>query len=330
MFRHRDNGNGSVIESTALTRQEATEKAKELIDNIEKVIIGKPDVIFDVVCALIGEGHILLEDVPGVGKTMLAKAIARSIGGEFKRIQFTADLLPSDISGVNIFQQGSGDFSFRKGPIFSNVLLGDEINRATPRTQSSLLEAMEEQQITVDGQQYALESPFFVIATQNPIELEGTYPLPFAQMDRFITRLKIGYLNASEEKLMLKTRIDGTPIDHCKVVVSCEDLVRVQQAVKRTTISEDLLDYIVAIINKTRSSPSLEYGASPRGSLDVLRFSQATALMNGREYVLPDDIKRAATTVLAHKVIVKKGTRHATLKSDLIIEELLESVDVPV
>lgn len=312
------------------TRHEASVTARQLIQNIEKVIIGKPNVIFDAVCALIAEGHILLEDVPGVGKTMLAKAVSRSIGGNFKRIQFTADLLPSDISGVNIFQQRTGEFSFRKGPIFSNVLLGDEINRATPRTQSSLLEAMEEQQVTVDGEQYSLESPFFVIATQNPIELEGTYPLPFAQMDRFIMRLKIGYLNAAEEKLMLKTRLEGIAIDRCEAVVSCEELIMVQEAVKKISISDALLEYVVAIINKTRSAASLEYGASPRGSLDVLRFSQAAALMKDRDYVLPDDIKKASTTVLAHKVIVKKGTRHATLRSDLIIEELLESVDVPV
>ena len=330
MFRDDVNSTKSNVKDMALTRHEASVTARQLIQNIEKVIIGKPNVIFDVVCALIAEGHILLEDVPGVGKTMLAKAVSRSIGGNFKRIQFTADLLPSDISGVNIFQQRTGEFSFRKGPIFSNVLLGDEINRATPRTQSSLLEAMEEQQVTVDGEQYSLDSPFFVIATQNPIELEGTYPLPFAQMDRFIMRLKIGYLNAAEEKLMLKTRLGGIAIDRCEAVVSCEELTMVQEAVKKISISDALLDYVVAIINKTRSAASLEYGASPRGSLDVLRFSQAVALMNDRDYVLPDDIKKASTTVLAHKVIIKKGTRHTTLRSDLIIEELLESVDVPV
>ena len=330
MFRNKSTVHDEAAKETGLTLAEAAEKAKKLISNIEKAIIGKQDVIFEVVCALIAEGHILLEDVPGVGKTMLAKTVARSIGGDFKRIQFTADLLPSDISGVNIYQQRTGEFSFRKGPIFCNVLLGDEINRATPRTQSSLLEAMEEQQVTVDGQQYSLSSPFFVIATQNPIELEGTYPLPFAQMDRFITRLKIGYLNVSEEKQMLKSLMKGSLIDKCDSVISCKDLVAVQQWVKKIKISEDLLDYIVAIIHKTRSSPKLEFGASPRGSLDVMRFSQSIALLKDRDYVLPDDIKRASKTVLAHKVIVQKGTRHASLKSDLIIKELLESLDVPV
>ncbi len=309
---------------------EIPEKIEALINNIEKVIIGKREVIINAVTALLAEGHILIEDVPGVGKTMLAKAIAKSISGEFKRVQFTADLLPSDISGVTIYQQESGQFNFRKGPIFTNVLLGDEINRATPRTQSSLLEAMEEKQVTVDGERHQLELPFFVIATQNPIELEGTYPLPFAQMDRFITRLNIGYVSADEEKNMLKSRINSSPIEECSSVINCEDLVKIQQHVQFIKINDDLLEYIVEIVRKTRTSPAFEYGASPRGTLDLMRFSQSTAMINNREYVLPDDIKTSAGAVLAHRVVVKKGTRNATLNMQAVINEVIDSVEVPV
>ncbi len=316
--------------TNSILESEIPEKIKALIDNIEKVIIGKREVIINAITALFAEGHILIEDVPGVGKTMLAKAIAKSISGEFKRVQFTADLLPSDISGVTIYQQESGQFNFRKGPIFTNVLLGDEINRATPRTQSSLLEAMEEKQVTVDGKRHQLELPFFVIATQNPIELEGTYPLPFAQMDRFITRLNIGYISANEEKNMLKSRINSSPIENCTSVINCEDLVKIQHHVQLIKINDDLLDYIVEIVRKTRSSPAFEYGASPRGTLDLMRFSQSAAMINNRDYVLPDDIKRSAGAVLAHRVVVKKGTRHASLNMQAVIDEVINSIEVPV
>ncbi len=312
-----------------LTRSDATAYAFRLQENIEKVMVGKKDVIMLAISALLSEGHILIEDVPGVGKTLLAKSLARSIDGKFRRIQFTADLLPSDITGVNIYHQNTGEFSFRHGPVFANILLGDEINRATPRTQSSLLEAMEEHQVSVEGTCRELSAPFFVIATQNPIELEGTYPLPFAQMDRFIVRLRIGYLSQEEEKSMLLGRKCGITFDQSQPVITCDDLVMMQKQVHNIRITDELLGYIVAIVHQTRSSNALEYGASPRGSLDLLRFSQARALLNDRDYVLPDDIKHSAASVLAHRVIVKKGTRHATLNLDAVIEEIVESVAIP-
>ncbi|MFT5127856.1 MAG: MoxR-like ATPase, partial [Rhodothermales bacterium] len=248
----------------------------------------------------------------------------------FQRIQFTADLLPSDITGVSIYKQQTGDFEFRRGPLFCNVLLGDEINRATPRTQSSLLEAMEERQATVDGVQHQLTKPFFVIATQNPIELEGTYPLPFAQMDRFITRLRIGYVSAADEKAMLKARVHDSPIDALESVIDTEDLLSMQTIVRNVTVAEELFDYVVAIVRNTREASALDYGASPRGTLDLLRFAQALAVLANRDYLLPDDVKGAADAVLAHRVIIKKGTRHATLDATEVIAELVETVPVPV
>ena len=317
-----------VIEE--VDHENATNYCRELVENISKVFIGKVDIVKNAVLALLADGHILLEDVPGVGKTLLAKAIAKSISGVFKRIQFTADLLPTDITGVTIYEQNSGKFTFRKGPAFANVLLGDEINRATPRTQSSLLEAMEENQITVDGNIYTLDTPFFVIATQNPIELEGTYPLPFSQMDRFIIRLNIGYLEAEEERQMLKEHRLLSPLDDLKPVIACSIFLKIQELVSSILFSEDLYEYLVKIINATRNSGKLEYGASPRGSLDLMRYSQAAALFDGRDYVLPDDIKKAAPLILGHRVIVKKGTRLASSSNMGIIEEIVESVDVPV
>lgn len=301
-----------------------------LVRNISSVFIGKEEVAVDAVLALLSDGHVLLEDVPGVGKTLLAKAIAKSVHGVFKRIQFTADLLPTDITGVTVFHQQTGEFSFRPGPIFANVLLGDEINRATPRTQSSLLEAMEEHQVTVEGTVYKLERPFFVIATQNPIELEGTYPLPFSQMDRFIIRMKIGYLPAAEEKRMLLEQRLEAPIDTLKPVVDCGDLLRMQEQVRKVDVSGELYDYLVKIIRATRESELFEYGASPRASIDLMRFSQAMALFKGRNYLLPDDIKRSAPAILGHRVIMKKGTRLASSGTAEMIEELVGSVPVPV
>jgi len=307
-----------------------SKKAQALIENIEQVIVGKRDVVTQVATALFAEGHILLEDVPGIGKTMLARALSQSIEGEFKRIQFTADLLPSDVTGVNIYNQKEGIFTFREGPVFCNVLLSDEINRATPRTQSSLLEAMEEYNVTVDGECHLLPKPFMVIATQNPIEIEGTYPLPFAQMDRFLVRLKLGYLSAEEECKMLEARIEADPIETLAPVLDCHELIYIQKTVRQITIKKELLNYIVAIINATRASQKLEFGASPRGSLDLMRYSQVAALIDGRDYVLPDDIKSAATSVLTHRVITKHSIKHGTLNSTDYIQELVDSLEVPI
>jgi MoxR-like ATPase len=318
------------LEAVSLSRVDATRKADTIIKNINQVIIGKSDVVTQAVAALIAEGHILLEDVPGVGKTVLAKALAASIAGKFKRVQFTADLLPSDITGVTIYRQNNGEFTFRPGPLFANVLLGDEINRATPRTQSSLLEAMEESQATVDGERYELENPFLVMATQNPIELEGTYPLPFAQMDRFMVRLRLGYLPVDGERQMLRARVHGSPLEQLAAVVDCDNLLAIQAAVRDISITDELVDYLIAIVRQTRDNEAIEYGASPRGSLDLMRYSQAMALIAGRDYVLPDDIKAAAVPVLAHRVIVRQGTRYGTLHVGELLEKLVESIDVPV
>jgi MoxR-like ATPase len=292
--------------------------------------VGKPEVVRVAVTALLANGHILLEDVPGVGKTMLARALAKSIDGDFSRVQFTADLLPSDVTGVTIFRQQTGEFEFRKGPLFANVLLADEINRATPRTQSSLLEAMEEYQASVDGVQYELPKPFLVIATQNPIELEGTYPLPFAQMDRFIVRVNIGYLDAEGEQRMLRDRIDRSPITELECVIHTDELVKLQDAVRKVTVTDELLAYVVAIVRATRDAESVEIGASPRATLDLLRFAQANAVTEGRAYLLPDDVKAAAAPVLTHRVVVRRGTRFASLSSGTVISEILATTRVPV
>jgi MoxR-like ATPase len=308
----------------------ASEPIHRLAENISRVFIGKEDTVNQAVLVLVSGGHVLIEDVPGVGKTLLARTIAKSIAADFKRVQFTADLLPSDITGVTVFVQERQEFVFRRGPIFTNILLGDEINRATPRTQSSLLEAMEEQNVTVDGALYNLESPFFVIATQNPVELEGTYPLPFAQMDRFMIRLSIGYLQKAAEVQMLQAQQMQDPLESLSPVMDCKTLTQIQAAVRAIRIDPALQDYLVEIVHATRATTSFEYGASPRGSLDVQVFSQATALFRGREYVLPDDVKLAARAVLPHRLITRKGVRQGNLNARAVIDQILESVPVPV
>ncbi len=304
--------------------------ANRLIESVSRAFLGKEDVVRQAVAALISGGHVLIEDVPGLGKTLLAKAIAKSVSADFKRVQFTADLLPSDITGVTVYAQDRHEFTFRPGPIFTNILLGDEINRATPRTQSSLLEAMEEKCVTVDGEAYPLEAPFFVIATQNPVELEGTYPLPFAQMDRFMIRLSIGYLDREGEIRVLRDQQTADPLDHVEPAMDCDALRELHKAVRNVTVEESLCGYLVDIIRATREADSLEYGASPRGSLDMQRFSQAVALLAGRDYVLPDDIKEAARVTLPHRLITKKGTRSVSVSARSVIDHIVDSVDVPI
>jgi MoxR-like ATPase len=306
------------------------EQIRRVIGNVCLAFIGKEEVVAQAVLALVSGGHVLLEDVPGVGKTLLAKAIARSLSADFKRIQFTADLLPSDITGVTIFSPERHEFTFRRGPVFTNILLGDEINRATPRTQSSLLEAMEEQHVTVDGVVHALESPFFVMATQNPVELEGTYPLPFAQMDRFMVRLSIGYLDRKAEVLMLREQQSIAPLDRVKPILDCAALIRMQAAVRAVNLEDSLRAYVVDLVQATRTEATLEHGASPRASLDLQHFSQAMALLNGRDYVLPDDIKRSARLVLPHRLIARRGTRNVSVSARAVIDHILDAVPVPV
>ena len=307
-----------------------TEKIKQLIETIGRAFIGKEQVVTQAVLSLVSGGHVLIEDVPGLGKTLLAKAIAKSITADFKRVQFTADLLPSDITGVTVFSQQRGEFGFRRGPIFTNILLADEINRATPRTQSSLLEAMEEQHVTVDGEVYPLPVPFFVIATQNPVELEGTYPLPFAQMDRFMTRLSIGYLDKEAEKRMLRLQQRSDALESLEAIVDCEILEQIRSAARSVRIESTLLDYLVEIVHATRRDEALEYGASPRGTLDLQSFSQATALLHGRDYVLPDDIKQSARLTLPHRFICRKATRAMSVDARAVIDRIVDTVPVPI
>lgn len=319
-----------VVQLDADTSFSPSQLSQGLIENVSRAVIGKRDAVTHAVITLLAGGHVLLEDVPGVGKTLLAKALAKSLAGDFKRIQFTADLLPSDVTGVTVYSQERRDFFFRKGPVFSNVLLADEINRATPRTQSSLLEAMEEQNVTVDGIQHPLAPPFFVIATQNPVELEGTYPLPFAQMDRFMCRLTIGYMTRGSEIAMLKAQRSTDPLDAIEPVMDCDTLVSIQKAVRAVSVSDSLVDYLVRIVEATRSTESLEHGASPRGSLDLQAFSQGLAMLDNRDYVLPDDIKRASKLVLPHRLITRRGTRSVTVSARHVIDEIVDAVPVPV
>lgn len=306
------------------------EKIIRLIDNIKKVIVGKDEVIRFALIPLCCRGHLLIEDVPGVGKTMLARSIARSINGKFRRIQFTPDLLPSDVTGVSIYNQKSREFEFRPGPVFTNILLADEINRTTPRTQSALLECMEELQVTESGQTHTLALPFNVIATQNPIELQGTYPLPEAQLDRFFMRLKIGYPDSSFEVTMMEEQIKEHPIFHLDPVLETREVLEIQEAIKGIYIDRSIKEYIVGIVNKTREHKDLLLGASPRGSLALMRASQALALFEKKDFVQPIYVKRIAVPVLSHRVILKPQARLEGLSPEDIIKEILNSVPVPV
>ena len=305
------------------------EKLKKIINNVCKVIIGKEEVIELALAAMLAEGHILFEDVPGTGKTILARSLARSTGCEFKRIQFTPDLLPSDVTGVSIYNQQSNKFEFREGPVFSQVLLADEINRATPRTQSCLLESMAEGQVTVEGESRKVPAPFIVMATQNPIEYEGTFPLPEAQLDRFLVRLELGYPTASEEVQIITGQQKIHPIEELEPVVVDSELLELQADIKEITVKESVRQYIVNIVRQTRTHHNLELGVSPRGSLGIFRMSRALAAIRGRDYVIPDDIKEIAPVVLKHRMVLKQESRLRGISEEGIIEGILNSVEIP-
>ena len=303
--------------------------ADKVIENVEKVIIGKHSPVQITVVALLCQGHLLIEDVPGVGKTMLARAIAKSIGCHFSRIQFTPDMLPSDVTGVSVFNQKNREFEFRQGPVFAQIVLTDEINRATPKTQSALLEAMEERQVTVDGTTYPLSRPFLVLATQNPIEYEGTFPLPEAQLDRFMLRISLGYPSKADETIILEAQQFVHPVNQIDQIVTVEELLEVQEAIKSVYADELIKEYIVSLVDASRHHPDVYLGASPRGSLALFKASQARAAILGRDYVIPDDVKALAEATLAHRLIISPAARIKNVDPREVVQELLASVPVP-
>jgi MoxR-like ATPase len=310
--------------------RQVQETARSVRQNVSRVIVGKEAVIDQLMVALLCEGHVLFEDVPGIGKTMMAKSLAKSLGCTFQRIQFTPDLLPSDITGITFFNQKKGEFEFRPGPLLSQVVLADEINRATPRTQSALLEAMEERQISVERETIILPRPFIVIATQNPIELEGTFPLPEAQLDRFLMRLRLDYPNQSEERLILQRFKEEQPLAELRSVLSGERLQALQVMVRRVRVEPSVESYIVELVRATREHNGVELGVSPRGTLALYRASQAYAAIYGRSYVIPDDVKHVARPVLAHRMIATSQTRLHGRAMEQIIDEVMHIVPVPV
>jgi len=303
--------------------------ADAVVTNVERVIVGKHVEVRLAMVALMCQGHVLIEDVPGVGKTMLAKALARSVGCAFKRVQFTPDLLPSDITGVSVYNQKTQEFEFRAGPVITQILLADEINRATPKTQSALLEAMEERQVTVDGVTHGLPQPFLVLATQNPIEYEGTFPLPEAQLDRFLLRITLGYPSKVDEVTIMDRQQYVHPIQQIGQVVEVDELLAMQEAVKKVYLDPAIKEYIVSIVEATRKHGDVYLGASPRGSLALFRTSQAWAALDGRDYVLPDDVKGLAVATLAHRVIVSPAARVRSVNPRAVVEEVLDTVPVP-
>jgi MoxR-like ATPase len=316
-----------ILERTGGMIQQSIER---IASNVEQVIIGKRPMIELILTALLCEGHVLIEDVPGIGKTTLAKAIARSLGCSFRRIQFTPDLLPSDVTGISYFNQKQSEFEFRPGPVIAQIVLADEINRATPRTQSALLEAMEERQVTVDGEARPLPLPFIGLATQNPIELEGTFPLPEAQIDRFLLQVKLGYPTAAEESLMVQRFEQQNPLDTLQSVMSDSELIALSGEARAVRVEESVRNYIVSIVRATRAHPAVELGASPRGSLALNRTSQALAAIRGRDFVIPDDVKYMAPFVLIHRIIISAQTRLRGRTAEEILREIVGNVPVPV
>lgn len=304
-----------------------SENASKIKENIAKVIVGKDDVINLLLTALLADGHVLIEDMPGTGKTKLAKALAASLDADFNRIQFTPDLLPADITGLDIYNQKSGRFEFTKGPVFTNILLADEINRATPRTQSGLLECMEERQVTVDGQTHTLDEPFFLIATQNPVETAGTYPLPEAQLDRFMMLIKMGYPTVAEELQIINRYISHDPLEDLMPVCSKNDLFKMKEMVKEVFVHDSVKEYITHLVEATRKHPMLVLGVNPRGTLALLKCTQAYAAIMGRDYVTPDDVKALCTSVFSHRLLSYSTDRNTTVSR--ILSEILSSVEVP-
>jgi MoxR-like ATPase len=303
--------------------------ANRIVDNIENVIVGKRSAVQLTVLGLLCQGHMLIEDVPGVGKTVLAKAVARSVGCRFQRIQFTPDMLPTDVTGVSVYNQKTLEFEFRPGPIHAQIVLADEINRATPKTQSALLEAMEERQVTVDGNTYPLTPPFMVLATQNPIEYEGTFPLPEAQLDRFMLRIQLGYPEKSDEIEILDRQQYVHPIDNIEQAVTVEELAEAQRAIKDIYLDDLVKEYVVDIVRQTRMHPDVYLGSSSRGALAIYRLCQARAALYGRDYALPDDVKALAEPALSHRIIVGPAARIKDVEPSAIVQDILDNLPVP-
>jgi len=306
-----------------------SEKLKKIIENIEKVIVGKTETVKLLIVGLLTKGHILIEDVPGLGKTMLALALAKSVNADFKRIQFTPDLLPSDVTGGFVYSPKTGDFDFKRGPVFTNILLADEINRTTPRTQSALLECMQEYNVSLEGQTFALPNPFIVVATQNPIEYQGTYPLPEAQIDRFSMKINMGYLHIEEEVKVIAGQKVQHPIENLKPALNLEDILALQEEVKKIQVSPNVLDYIVKLVSGTRKKEEVKLGASPRASIALMKTSSAWALLEGRDYVIPDDVAKLLPWVLKHRIVLQPKALIAGRTPEHIISELLRNTPIP-
>jgi MoxR-like ATPase len=302
---------------------------EKIVANMARAVVGKRDALELLMVALLADGHVLIEDVPGLGKTLIAKALAQSIGGSYRRVQFTPDLLPSDVTGCSVYNQQTSQFQFQPGPVVTNVLLADEINRTIPRTQASLLESMEERQVTVDGRTHALPAPFFVIATQNPIELEGTFPLPEAQLDRFLLRIRLGYPKPAEELQILERFQREDPLPEIRAITTPEQLLELQRARREIEVSPALRQYITDLVCATRKHDALRFGASPRGSLGLMRAAQALAALRNRDYVLPDDVKQLARPVLSHRLILKDAERLRGVSVEQVMSQIIETTAVP-